>query len=49
MKGGDKMHKPYQRRHYKKPKKNILHKILKNLKIVLEISKVIKEILKLFW
>ena len=49
MKGGDKMKKTHKRKHYKRPKKNILHKILKNLKIVLEISKVIKEILALFW
>jgi len=38
-----------RKQYYKKPKQNMLHKILKNLKILLEIAKVIKEILKLFW
>ena len=34
MKGDDKMERVHKRKKYKKPKKNILQKILKKLKIV---------------
>ena len=38
-----------KRRTVKKHRRLFLHKLLENMKIILEIAKVMKEIIKVFW